>query len=57
MLPKEFTGPANLLGHPLAGAAAFSALGIGLASHAFGMWLGAVSGAAEISRRMLSPDL
>lgn len=55
MLPKQYASPVNLLAHPLAGVAAFSALGIGLASHAFGVWMGAVSGAAEISQRMFSP--
>ncbi len=55
MLPQEYAGPVNLLVHPLAGAVAFSALGIGFASHAFGVWMGAVSGAAEISQRMFSP--
>jgi len=54
LLPPEIAGAVNLLAHPLAGAAAFSALGIGLASHAFGVWMGAVSGAAEMSGRLLS---
>jgi NADH-quinone oxidoreductase subunit E len=45
----------NLMAHPVAGAAAMSALGIGLANHAFGVWLGALSGAAEASQRLLQP--
>lgn len=53
LLPREIAGAVNLLAHPLAGAAAFSALGIGLASHAFGIWFGAVSSAAEMSERLL----
>ena len=53
-LPPEIAGAVNLLVHPLAGAAAFSALGIGLASHAFGVWMGAVSSAAEMSERLFS---
>ena len=55
ILPKELAGAVNLMAQPYAGAAAFSALGIGLASHAFGMWMGAVSSAAEVSQRLFSP--
>ena len=43
--------------HPMAGAAAVSALGLGVASHAFGVWMGAVAGAAEVSQRMFTPFL
>ena len=45
MMPKEMASAVNLLAHPVAGAAAMSALGFGLANHAFGVWLGAWSGA------------
>ncbi|WP_246765244.1 NADH-ubiquinone dehydrogenase [Aminobacter sp. SR38] len=55
MLPKEFAGSANLMVHPAAGFAAASALGVGLASHAMGVWMGAVSGASEVAQRLLSP--
>ncbi|MFA6157637.1 NADH-ubiquinone dehydrogenase, partial [Mesorhizobium sp.] len=55
MMPKEMASAVNLFAHPVAGAAAMSALGIGLANHAFGVWMGALSGAAEASRRMLLP--
>jgi NADH-quinone oxidoreductase subunit E len=55
MMPKEMASAVNLLAHPVAGAAAMSALGIGLANHAFGVWLGALSGAAEASQRLLLP--
>jgi len=55
MMPKEMASAVNLLVHPVAGAAAMSALGIGLANHAFGVWLGALSGAAEASQRLLQP--
>lgn len=51
MLPKEFGGAMNLFIHPMAGAAAMSAIGFGVASHAFGLWMGTVAGAAEASRR------
>ena len=54
-MPKELAGAANLMAHPLAGAAALSALGVGLASQAFGAWMGALAGAAEISQRLFQP--
>lgn len=54
-MPKEMAGAANLMAHPLAGAAALSALGVGLASQAFGAWMGALAGAAEISQRLFQP--
>lgn len=55
LMPKEFTGAVNLMVHPVAGVAAVSALGLGAASHAFGIWMGAVAGAAEVSQRMFTP--
>lgn len=55
MMPKEMASAVNLFVHPVAGAAAMSALGLGLANHAFGVWLGALSGAAEASQRLLQP--
>ncbi|QKC83210.1 NADH-ubiquinone dehydrogenase [Mesorhizobium sp. NZP2077] len=55
MIPKEMASAVNLFVHPVAGAAAMSALGIGLANHAFGVWLGALSGAAEASQRLMQP--
>ena len=55
LMPKEFTGAVNLMVHPVAGVAAVSALGLGAASHAFGIWMGAVAGAAEMSQRMFTP--
>ena len=57
MMPKEMASAVNLFAHPVAGAAAMSALGIGLANHAFGVWLGALSGAAEASQRLMQPLL
>ncbi len=56
-VPKEMAGAANLLTPPLAGATAMSALGIGFASHAFGVWVGAMAGAAEVSQRLMLPLL
>ncbi|WP_214472904.1 NADH-ubiquinone dehydrogenase [Mesorhizobium sp. dw_380] len=55
MMPKEMASAVNLFVHPVAGAAAMSALGMGLANHALGVWLGAVSGAAEASQRLMQP--
>ena len=55
MMPKEMASAVNLFVHPVAGAAAMSALGIGLANHAFGVWLGALTGADEASQRLMQP--
>lgn len=55
MMPTEMASAVNLFAHPLAGAAAASALGFGLASHALGAWMGALSGAAEASQRLFRP--
>jgi NADH-quinone oxidoreductase subunit E len=55
MLPAEMSSAVNLMIHPLAGTAAMSALGIGVASHAFGLWMGTVSAAAEASQQLFSP--
>jgi NADH-quinone oxidoreductase subunit E len=54
MLPKEMAGAFNLMAHPMAGAAAAGALGLGLASHALGLWLGSIAGAAEASQKLFS---
>jgi NADH-quinone oxidoreductase subunit E len=52
-LPQDMAGAVNLLAHPVAGAAAMSALGIGLASHAFGAWMGTLSAAMAASQRLI----
>jgi NADH-quinone oxidoreductase subunit E len=39
--------------YPFGGFAAASAMQFGMASHAFGLWLGALAGAAEVSQRMM----
>ena len=39
-LPAEMASAVNMLAHPIAGAAAMSALGVGMASQALGMWPG-----------------
>lgn len=53
-MPEQFAGTMNLMAHPLAGMAAASALGLGLAGQAFGMWAGAVAGAAEASQKLFA---
>lgn len=55
MLPAGLASAANLLAHPLAGMAAASAVGVGLASHGLGLWLGAVSALAEAQQRLFAP--
>lgn len=57
LMPKEFAGAINMMAHPVASAAAFSALSLGVASHAFGVWVGVVSGAVETSHRLFMPFL
>ena len=52
-LPQEMASAVNLMGHPLAGAAALSAIGFGVASQALGLWMGTLAGAAEASERLL----
>lgn len=56
-LPREMQGLVNLTAHPVAVIAAGSALGLGLASHAFGLWLGSAVGMAEAARRIMTMDL
>lgn len=55
LTPGDFAGAVNLMAHPVAGVAAATALGFGLASQAFGMWAGAMVGAAEASQRLFMP--
>lgn len=57
LLPEERANAVNLLAHPVAGAAAMSALGVAFASHAFGVWMGAFAGAVETSRRLVQASL
>jgi NADH-quinone oxidoreductase subunit E len=44
----------DLAMHPLAGAAALSALGLGVASQAFGLWMGAVAGSMEAAQKLFA---
>ncbi len=52
----EVASAVNLFAHPVAGAAAWSAFGMGLASQAFGMWMGALAGAAEASQHLFDTE-
>jgi len=52
-MPPEIASAVNMLAHPLAGMAAMSAIGFGVASQALGMWTGAAAGMAEASERLL----
>lgn len=54
-LQNDLQNAANLLAHPAAGMAAASALGIGLANHSFGIWMGVVAGATEATQRLFAP--
>lgn len=51
-LPAEMARALNLMAHPLAGMAAMSAIGFGMASQALGIWAGAMSGAVAASRQL-----
>lgn len=52
VLSQEYASAVNLLAHPVAGLAAAGALGIGMAGHALGLWIGTVAGMAEVSRKL-----
>ncbi|MEO3385690.1 NADH-ubiquinone dehydrogenase [Mesorhizobium sp. CAU 1741] len=54
VVPQDAASTVNLLAHPVAGLAAAGAIGFGLASHALGLWAGAVVGAAEASQRLFA---
>lgn len=57
LMPKEFRGAVNLAAHPLAATAAMTAIGIGVAGHAFGLWMGTVAGSMEAARRLSERSL
>lgn len=48
---EPFSGSVDLMARPMAAFAASSAIGLAMASQAYGMWLGAITGAAEAMRR------
>ena len=49
-LSKDMTQAMNLLAHPVAGWAAASAVGMGMAAQAWGLWFGAVAVALDKTR-------
>jgi len=51
-LGKDVAHAMNLLAHPLGGVAAASAVTLGVATQAWGMWFGAVAGAMESAQRL-----
>jgi NADH-quinone oxidoreductase subunit E len=57
LMPKDLTETTSLMAQPMVGAVALSALGFGMATQAFGMWMGAVAGAVEASQRAMNFDL
>lgn len=57
LMPKDLTETTSLMAQPMVGAVALSALGFGMATQAFGMWMGAVAGAVEASQRVMNFDL
>jgi NADH-quinone oxidoreductase subunit E len=57
MAPKEVANAVDLFANPVAGAAAMSAFGMGLASHAFGVWMGTMTGAAGVSKQLFDPEV
>jgi NADH-quinone oxidoreductase subunit E len=51
-LSQDVAHAMNLLAHPLGGLAAASAMGLGMATQAWGLWFGAVAGAMENAQRL-----
>jgi NADH-quinone oxidoreductase subunit E len=50
--PVDYRLAANLMAHPAAGMAVFSAIGFGIAGHMMGVFAGTMAGAAEASRKL-----
>jgi NADH-quinone oxidoreductase subunit E len=57
LMPRDMTDATSLMAQPVVGAVALSALGFGMATQAFGLWMGAVAGAVEASQRVMNFDL
>lgn len=57
MAPKQVANAVDLFANPVAGVVAMSAFGIGLASHAFGVWVGALTGVASVSKQLFDPEV
>lgn len=54
-LPREFEAAFGMMANPASGMLAMSAFGFGLASHALGVWAGALAGSAQASQRLFLP--
>ena len=52
LLPLNGAGAAGMMAHPAGSLAAISALSMGVASQAFGVWMGAVAGSMEATRQL-----
>lgn len=52
MFDRDMARAVNLMAHPTAAFAAASAIGMGLASQAMGLWFGAVTGAVQATLRV-----
>lgn len=57
VMPKEMAGAFNLMAHPAAMLSASTVVGMGAASHAAGLWLGAWMGAAETLQRAMATSV
>jgi NADH-quinone oxidoreductase subunit E len=54
-MQQDIAHAVNLLAHPMASLAAASAVSLGLATQAWGLWFGALAGAMENARRPSLP--
>jgi NADH-quinone oxidoreductase subunit E len=57
VMPKEMAGAFNLMAHPAAMLSASTVVGMGAASHAAGLWLGAWIGVAENMQRAMAASV
>ena len=53
-MPAEMAAAMRLMANPATGMMAMSALGFGIAAQTFGLWAGTMTGAAQLSQRMLT---
>jgi NADH-quinone oxidoreductase subunit E len=56
-LSEQMAEALRLMANPAAGVMAMSALGFGVASHAFGLWAGVLTGSAQAAQRLLSAQV
>lgn len=53
-LPRQMAEALSLMTNPAAGVMAISAFGLGVASHAFSLWAGVLTGSAQAAQGLLS---